>query len=155
MKNNNKSPVKLSLKQKKFCEYYISSGNGTEAAIKAGYSKKTATVIANENLMKPYIKEYIQEITEKMEADNIATATEIQTYLTAVMRGELDEEYTVFEKKGDGTEKAKKMKRKIQVRDRTKGAELLAKMKGLFIDKQENKTENKVIIISGEDELED
>lgn len=33
--------VKLTPKQKAFCQYYIQSENATEAAIKAGYSKKT------------------------------------------------------------------------------------------------------------------
>ena len=40
----------LSLKQQKFCEYYVQSGNATEAAKKAGYSEKTAYSIGTENL---------------------------------------------------------------------------------------------------------
>ncbi|MCC0650821.1 terminase small subunit, partial [Clostridioides sp. ZZV15-6598] len=35
---------KLTEKQKRFCDYYIKTGNATEAAIKAGYSEKTAKV---------------------------------------------------------------------------------------------------------------
>lgn len=32
----------MNVRQQKFCDYYLQSGNATEAAIKAGYSKKTA-----------------------------------------------------------------------------------------------------------------
>lgn len=40
--------IKLTPKQERFCqEYVVNCMNGTEAAIKAGYSAKTAQVIAN------------------------------------------------------------------------------------------------------------
>ncbi|MGG6834831.1 UNVERIFIED_CONTAM: terminase small subunit, partial [Streptococcus canis] len=47
---------KLTLKQKRFADEYIISANATAAAIKAGYSKKTARSIGQENLTKPDIK---------------------------------------------------------------------------------------------------
>jgi phage terminase small subunit len=46
--------VKLTEKQKRFCDYYIETGNATEAAIRAGYSNKTARFIGAENLTKPF-----------------------------------------------------------------------------------------------------
>lgn len=52
----------LTGKQKRFCEEYIFDFNGTRAAISAGYSKDTAAVIASENLIKPNIKAYIEEL---------------------------------------------------------------------------------------------
>lgn len=52
-------------KQKQFCEEYIIDLNGTQAAIRAGYSKKTARAIANELLTKLDIQEYIQNIKNK------------------------------------------------------------------------------------------
>ena len=48
-------------KQKLFCEEYLISLNATQAAIKAGYSQKTANRIASENLSKLDIQEYIQK----------------------------------------------------------------------------------------------
>ena len=45
--------MKLTAKQKIFCDEYIISLNATQAAIKAGYSKKTARKIAAENLTRP------------------------------------------------------------------------------------------------------
>lgn len=57
----------LTQKQKLFCQYYIIDWNGSKAAIKAGYSEKTAKEIASENLTKPNIKEYIKGIQENLE----------------------------------------------------------------------------------------
>lgn len=52
---------KLTEKQKRFVrEYKTNGGNGTQAAIKAGYSEKTARKIANENLTKPDIIEALE-----------------------------------------------------------------------------------------------
>lgn len=52
----------LNEKQKQFCEEYIIDLNGTQAAIRAGYSKKTARAIANELLTKLDIQKYICEL---------------------------------------------------------------------------------------------
>lgn len=55
----------LNEKQKQFCEEYIIDLNGTQAAIRAGYSKKTARAIANELLTKLDVQEYICELKNK------------------------------------------------------------------------------------------
>ena len=55
----------LNEKQKQFCEEYIIDLNGTQAAIRAGYSKKTARAIANELLTKLDIQEYICVLKNK------------------------------------------------------------------------------------------
>jgi hypothetical protein len=57
----------LTQKQKLFAEEYIISGNATQAAIKAGYSKKTAYSIGDENLKKPEIRAYISERFDEIE----------------------------------------------------------------------------------------
>lgn len=49
----------LTLRQEKFIRFYLETGNGAEAARQAGYSERTARVIAYENLLKPYIKKAI------------------------------------------------------------------------------------------------
>jgi len=56
---------KLTDKQEMFCKEYLVDLNATQAAIKAGYSEHTATVIGNGNLSKPYITEKIQELMDK------------------------------------------------------------------------------------------
>ena len=53
----------LTYKQKLFIEFYMSNGmNATQAAISAGYSKKTADVIGSENLVKPNIKAEVERL---------------------------------------------------------------------------------------------
>ena len=55
----------LNEKQKQFCEEYIIDLNGTQAAIRAGYSAKTANEQAAQLLAKLSIQEYIQKIKNK------------------------------------------------------------------------------------------
>ena len=55
----------LNEKQKQFCEEYIIDLNGTQSAIRAGYSEKTANRIASELLSKLDIQEYICELKNK------------------------------------------------------------------------------------------
>lgn len=57
----------LTDKEKIFCREYILDWNATRAAIKAGYSQKTATEIGYENLRKPHIEAYIKEIQSDLE----------------------------------------------------------------------------------------
>ena len=85
---------KLTLKQKKFCDEYIKSGNAKDAAIKAGYSYKTAYSIGNENLKKPELKSYIEKQMKHLESKKIAGAREVLEYLTSVVRGEQTESVT-------------------------------------------------------------
>ena len=55
----------LSEKQKQFCQEYIIDFNSTQAAIRAGYSEKTARSIGSENLTKPDIQEYLQILIQE------------------------------------------------------------------------------------------
>lgn len=54
----------LNEKQKQFCNEYLFDFNGTQSAIRAGYSLKSAYSIANENLKKPEIQNYLKELIE-------------------------------------------------------------------------------------------
>lgn len=83
---------KLTAKQKKFCDEYIKSGNATDAAIKAGYSAKTAKQTGAENLSKPYLKSYIDAKMKEIESHKIADAKEVLEFYTKVLRGEVIEE---------------------------------------------------------------
>src|SRR5690606_19485769 len=83
---------KLTPKQQKFADYYIETGNATEAAIKAGYSKKTATVIGAENLTKPNIKSYIDERMKELADKRIMGMQEALELLTSISRGEMNDE---------------------------------------------------------------
>ena len=116
---------KLTPKQKAFADYYIELGNATEAAIRAGYNKKTARQIGSMNLTKVDIKQYIEERLAKIEDARIAKGEEVLQYLTKVMRGEEKDQFGLDP----------------SLQDRTKAAELLGKRYRLFVDKVEQKVD--------------
>ena len=99
--------TKLTVKQQKFADLYIELGNATEAAVQAGYSPRTAGVIGNENLKKPYVKKYIDDRLAELDSQSIAAQKEVLQYLTSVMRGESRSEVIVIEGIGDGMSTAK------------------------------------------------
>ena len=83
----------LTPKQKAFADYYIECGNATEAARKAGYSESTAQQIGSENLSKPLISEYIAARMEEQTKTRVADANEVIECYTAVMRGEIEDQF--------------------------------------------------------------
>ncbi|MDO4728449.1 MAG: terminase small subunit [Bacteroidota bacterium] len=146
--------MKLTEKQKRFADYYIETGNATEAARKAGYSKKTSYSIGQENLKKPEIKTYINEKFEQLQSERTASASEVLEFLTSSIRGEVEEEVVVVEGEGDGVSSARKIKKQIGLKDRIKAAELLGKRYMLFTDKV-NVSGTVPVMIVGEDDLEE
>ena len=81
----------LTEKQRRFCDEYLIDLNATQAAIRAGYSPKTAATIAAENLTKPKVAENIKKRMDEKEDALIAKQDEVLKYLTAVMRREMKE----------------------------------------------------------------
>ena len=84
---------KLTPKQRRFCEEYLKSANASEAAKKAGYSLKTAPFIGAENLKKPPISAYIKRRMGEQEAALVADANEVLQFYSAVMRGEVKDQF--------------------------------------------------------------
>ena len=87
--------MKLTPKQKKFADEYIKTGNATQSAIEAGYSKRTAAVIATENLIKPNIKAYIEKCMAEIASNRVMSYTEAVELLTSIARGEEKETVVV------------------------------------------------------------
>lgn len=67
----------LNEKQKKFCEEYLIDFNGAQAAIRAGYSKNSARNIASENLTKPNIQIYLQQLIENRNKETKLTQEQV------------------------------------------------------------------------------
>lgn len=154
--------LKLTPKQKLFCKYYLISLNATDAAIKAGYSKKTADVIGSENLVKPNIKEYLQSQMKKREEKLEITADKVIAEIAKLAfanttdileitdRGVVIKDLTkldttcissaeeVFDKEG------MRLGVKIKLHDKTKNLELLGRHLGLFKDKIEHSFDEKL-----------
>ena len=85
--------MKLTPKQKKFCDWYIKTGNASEAARQAGYKAKNAPFTGAENLKKPQIKAYIAERTSSQDKQLVADADEVLRFYSAVMRGEVKDQF--------------------------------------------------------------
>lgn len=121
----------LTLKQKAFADYYIETGNATEAARKAGYNPKSARQIATENLSKPSISAYIKTRLAEIDAGRIATADEVMKFYTSVMRGEVKDQFGLEAQLTDRLNAGKElMKRFAAVDDRQKDA--LDRLDALF-----------------------
>lgn len=126
--------AKMTAKQQRFCDEYLIDLNATQAAIRAGYSPKTAGVIGNENLKKTIIKNYIEKRMAEKEKELIADQDEVLKYLTSVMRGQSQAEVVVVEGTGDGCSEARAVTKAPDEKERLKAAELLGKRYGLYTD---------------------
>lgn len=123
--------TKMTLKQQRFADEYIITGNLYKSAVEAGYSKKYAKAQSHKLLENVGIKNYIDERLAKLESEKIATQEEVLQYLTSVMRGEEMEPLLVLN--GEGTQKV--IEAVPSVQSRTKAAELLGKRYGTFTDR--------------------
>lgn len=132
---------KMTAKQKLFCDEYLVDLNSTQAAIRAGYSKKTAGRIGTENVQKPVIKEYIAQRMAEKESKLIAKQDEVLQYLTSVMRGESRSSVVVVENVGDYMSEAREMEKSPDEKERLKAAELLGKRYGLYTDRVEQEVD--------------
>ena len=92
--------AKLTEKQKKFADYYIELGNATQAAINAGYAKRSAQQMGAENLSKPVIKSYIEERLEQIASERIMSAQEAVELLSSIARAEITEQVVVATMEG-------------------------------------------------------
>lgn len=110
--------MKLTEKQKRFCEEYIKTGNATQSYINAGYSA-TKREVAEANARKLLgnnsgITQYIKELNETIKSSQIADMEEVKRFWTNTLR---DEE--------------------MDPKHRLKASEYIAKTNAAFIEKQE------------------
>ena len=133
--------AKLTLKQKKFADEYILSGNAMKSAVEAGYSKKYAKSDSHKLLENTGIKSYIDERLKEIESKKTATHQEVIEYLTSVMRGEHKEEILIGQ--GQGFQEITYID--VSAKDRLKAANLLNKIHQARESKRdESKKEDKL-----------
>ena len=162
--------MRLTPKQEAFIDYYIQTGNATEAARLAGYRAKresTMRSIGAENLTK--LDAQIQARQKELASTRIADATEVLEYLTSVMRREktetvvvtLSEKQMDFVPGPDGKLHKRTVKRETpktveipaRLADANKAAELIGKRLMLWTERTQVGLELPVFL--GEDELAD
>lgn len=140
----------MTAKQQRFADEYLIDCNATQAAIRAGYSPKTARQIGEQNLSKLDVKAYIDARLAEISSSRIADGKEVLEYLTAVMRGQHTEETLCLD--GDGMQR--KINIDVSAKDRLKAAELIGKRYGLFKENLDV-TGGVPVVISGGEDLED
>ena len=131
--------MKLTEKQRRFVDYYVETGNASEAARRAGYSERIANRIGTENLSKPVIKAAINARLRELEDKRIAKADAVMQFLTSTLRGEVKEERVVVEGTGDGRSDARIIKVQVSARDRLEAAKSLLKRYPMQLDAKEQK----------------
>jgi len=124
-------------RQKRFADEYIRTANKHQSAIRAGYSEKYARTSSHKLLENKSIKDYVEARFKELEKQTIAQQDEVLQYLTAVMRGEQEDEENIVVPKGDYVSDVEKHTKKADTAQRTKAAELLGKRYAIFTDKQE------------------
>lgn len=160
----------LNEKQQRFCNEYLIDLNATQAAIRAGYSEKTAYSQGQRLLKHVEVRNYIQQRMAEKEEKLIADQDEVLRYLSSVMRREMCENVVVtistkrsfYEPDMNGVmrkiteehEEPQVVEIPARLSDANKAAELLGRRYSLFKD---NVDVNGAIpvVISGGDELED
>lgn len=121
----------LTIRQRKFCDYYVECGNATEAAIKAGYAPKYAGANTDKLLKNTKLKKLIDARLEELSKTTIADAEEVLMYLTAVLRGEETEKIPIG--MGEGAQRL--IDKEPSIKDRMRAGELIGKRHGIFIDR--------------------
>lgn len=144
----------MNARQKRFVTEYMIDMNATQAAIRAGYSEKTAYSSGQRLLKNVEVESAIYELKKRQRADNICEADEVEEFLSLMMNGEIQEEVVTTEGTGDGHSESRIIFKQASARDRLKAAELLAKRFGLLTDKQDI-TLNVPVVFEGEDEIAD
>lgn len=124
---------KLTLKQQRFADEYIVSGNATQAAKKAGYSKNYAKAQSSKLLENVGIKSYIDERLEALRSERVADQQEVLEFLTSIVRGEKKEQTLI----GLGMGEQEITDIDVPANQRIKAAELLGKRYAMWTDKQQ------------------
>ena len=155
--------AELTARQKRFCDEYLIDLNATQAAIRAGYSKRTAKQIGQENLTKPDLQNYMAERMKQKDDELIADQDEVLRYLTSVMRREktesivvtLKEKHSFYAPDESGTMRKQTVEKEVpkiveipaKLSDSNKAAELLGKAHCLFTDKVDLDGSTRVLIV--------
>lgn len=137
-------------RHEKFCHEYIKDMNATQAAIRTGYSKKTAKMQGSRLMTNDDIKSRVAELRDAYLDENIMTAKQVEYELTRIALGLSKEKQVVIEGTGEGCSEARIIDKPPDERSRLKALELMAKRHRILsgdttIDVQP------VIIVGGDD----
>lgn len=128
------------VRQQKFIDYY--EGNATEAAIKAGYSEKTAKSQGQRLLTNVDLFALIEKRLESEKSALIANRTEREEILSSILRNNKACEVSALTpgvQVGETPEgKTKFVKIEVVDKDKIKAIDVLNKMDAIYVSKQEH-----------------
>jgi len=90
-----KTGHRLTVKESRFIDLYLETGNGTQSVIDAGYKVNGPQNQAYQLLKKPHIAEEIRSRQEEMHSSKIASAQEVMEFFTRVMNGEIKDQFNL------------------------------------------------------------
>lgn len=140
-------------RHEKFCHEYIKDMNATQAAIRTGYSKKTAKMQGSRLMTNDDIKSRVAELRDAYLDENIMTAKQVEYELTRIALGLSTEKTVVIEGQGDGWSTARIMDKPPDEKSRLKALELMAKRYRILSG--DTTIDIKPVIIMGGDEIAD
>lgn len=140
-------------KHEKFCNEYIKDMNATQAAIRAGYSEKTAGVQASKLLKIVNIKTRVAELRDAYFNENIMTAQQVEYELTRIALGLSNEKQVVIEGTGEGCSEARIIDKPPDEKSRLKALELMAKRHRILSG--DTTIDIKPVLIVGGDDIAD
>lgn len=144
-------------KQKHFCEEYLIDLNATQAAVRAGYSTRSAHSIATENMQKPAVRARIDEALATrskrtgVNADRVVrelarvafvNPSDVIDLDNATLKDDATDDDTAavasVKVKTIPTADGQGVEREIKMADKLKALELLGRHLGMFTDKVEH-----------------
>lgn len=140
-------------RHEKFCHEYIKDMNATQAAIRTGYSEKTANRIGSRLLSNVDIKTRISELRDAYLDENIMTAKQVEYELTRIALGLSNEKQVVIEGTGEGCSEARIIDKPPDEKSRLKALELMAKRHRILSG--DTTIDIKPVIIVGGDDIAD
>lgn len=139
--------MKLTLKQKRFADEYIISGNIEQSALMAGYSKNYARSRSHELLANVGIKTYIEERLKVVEDSKVLSIQEAYQITASIARGE-PMKIKVMDDLGNQIEAL----RYPSFKDRNTAVEHFYRLKGEFIERKEIEHSGSVAFLDDIDE---
>ena len=140
-------------RHEKFCHEYIKDMNATQAAIRTGYSEKTANRIGSRLLSNVDIKTRVAELREAYFNENIMTAQQVEYELTRIALGLSNEKHVVIEGTGEGYSEARIIDKPPDEKSRLKALELMAKRHRILSG--DTTIDIKPVLIVGGDDIAD
>ena len=120
---------KLTEKQKRFIDFYIETGNASEACRLSGYKSKNFDALGSENKVK--LSKYIKVKIEEKDNARICSQNEVLYYLSSVLRDEATEECIVVTSNGQGCGSSHQIvDKKLSGKDRLLAAQQISKIFG-------------------------